>query len=846
MEIPITRENVQRANKYIATRGNYIVLKKLNNYLRIPSSNYISEESNSELLLFRYTPYLARLRTFFHEHFQLDILTNLEKFQSTSDESLAEYYELISQKLNLRKYTPDTFLFGRYYIHKIKPFFVDGARYFEVTFTNALNQTSKFDRVIAFTKLDIQSNYSVRLSIRNVVINIMGKTMPIQIIDNWEVSVRPCEFNNIAKILGQNIKTLSEDSDYQRLMLFLTNQHINLVDIIDLSDIDYDHLKTTIFKLNSSSKIFDILDTCRDFSLKQKSGFNVLRYLLLHLNNRIIKQQYEPSKSSCLSDLYLKKGCKSFDEMPYATSLVGHNVRVSDLFECIPNLGREHEVLARYIKNNTEKNGVLFTQTKQTHFDDTNILIQSYNSKVFQSQKTRLLKEFNEYIYINGYAQDCFDIINKISELTKVGIENHSKSVISWLKKGTHKIDCEEKKNAVKAMFENSRVALIYGSAGTGKSYLVNHIAHLYQAQNKLLLANTNPAIDNLKRKVVATGCTYKTIAKLLNTHEGKYPCDLLVIDECSTVSNIDMKKVLEKVDFKLLILVGDVYQIESIVFGNWFDIVRQFVPKSAVFELKEPFRTKNEDLLDLWKKVRGLEEGILECLHKNNYSKKLDASIYEKTEDDQIILCLNYDGLYGINSINSFLQNSNINPAFKWGINTYKVNDPILFNESNRFSPLIFNNLKGNILKITLGENKITFEIEVDKEINIFDASNYKFKLLHCKTKGKSIIRFDVDKIIDEESDENSKDTVVPFQIAYAISIHKAQGIEYNDVKLIITNEIEDMITHNIFYTAITRARMKLSIYWGPGAEKAILNNFKLKDNSRDSNLLKTLYPKL
>jgi ATP-dependent exoDNAse (exonuclease V) alpha subunit len=41
-------------------------------------------------------------------------------------------------------------------------------------------------------------------------------------------------------------------------------------------------------------------------------------------------------------------------------------------------------------------------------------------------------------------------------------------------------------------------------------------------------------------------------------------------------------------------------------------------------------------------------------------------------------------------------------------------------------------------------------------------------------------------------ETDNDSDDTVVPFQIAYAISIHKAQGLEFNSVKLIITDEVD------------------------------------------------------
>ena len=66
----------------------------------------------------------------------------------------------------------------RYYIQKIKPFFVDQKIYYEVTFTIADDRISKFDRIIAFTKIDISAYYAVRLSIKNDSINILCKDMP--------------------------------------------------------------------------------------------------------------------------------------------------------------------------------------------------------------------------------------------------------------------------------------------------------------------------------------------------------------------------------------------------------------------------------------------------------------------------------------------------------------------------------------------------------------------------------------------------------------------------------------------------------------------------------------------
>ena len=55
---------------------------------------------------------------------------------------------------------------------------------------------------------------------------------------------------------------------------------------------------------------------------------------------------------------------------------------------------------------------------------------------------------------------------------------------------------------------------------------------------------------------------------------------------------------------------------------------------------------------------------------------------------------------------------------------------------------------------------------------------------------------------------------SVVQFQLAYTVSIHKAQGLEYNSAKEVIPSSNSEQISHGIFYTAITRAKEKLKIF--------------------------------
>ncbi|MDD2594107.1 MAG: ATP-binding domain-containing protein, partial [Bacteroidales bacterium] len=244
-------------------------------------------------------------------------------------------------------------------------------------------------------------------------------------------------------------------------------------------------------------------------------------------------------------------------------------------------------------------------------------------------------------------------------------------------------------------------------------------------------------------------------------------------------------------------------------------------------------------ELIDLWNKVRNIEETILEQNVVNNYSETLNESIFEHSEEDQIILCLNYDGLYGINNINKFLQSNNPNLANIWGNLIYKIDDPILFNDTKRFGTSIYNNLKGKIVNIVILENHIQFDIEIYEVLNEMDEDG--FELIGSAENGNSIIRFSVGHQTSSDEDDDTTDDLMPFQVAYAVSIHKAQGLEYDSVKIVISDEVDEMITHNIFYTAITRAKKKLKIYWSPETEKKVLENLEPRNNKRDVGLLKS-----
>ena len=836
-----------KAKNFIAARSDLRFLSKFHKYLQLSKSHYATDEDASERLMLKYYEFLLKIKSLLKKDYNIDVLGNIDKFPINTDPNLSEFYAKIVEKIKgdaiSRVRESDEYV---YYIQKIKSFFVNQEVFYEITFRIANDKISKFDRLIAFTKLEITDNYAARFAISKDYIDISGRKMPIQIIDAWEASIRPCELRNFEKIFDTTAKDYSRTLEYKEIMSFLTTTGMNLVEIIDFPDHYYDRFRTKILGKAKTDRILNILDKCRRVVSKNSSGNNILRYLLYGLNNRIIKEQYDSRGNHLLSNLNLTYRCIPFDQMPFATSPAGHNPSISDLFDCIDVTGREHELFARRIANNAEIKGWLYTPPEDVkHFEGIEVLIKSFNSRLYQgtqTQRERKIEIYKEHIYITGYENAVVEIIRKLKELSVSGIKNYSNSINTWLSSPSSDVDDEQKKDALKKMFATSKVSLVYGAAGTGKTKLIEHISKYHNDGSKLYLANTHSAVSNLKSRITAQNTEFRTIRSFLHPKNTDVRCDVLIIDECSVVSNIDMCNILRKASFGALILVGDIFQIESIRFGNWFYLAKSFVPENTSIELTNPYRAKNDELLVLWNKVRNLEDDVVEHVTQNKYSARLDNSIFEHSEEDEIILCLNYDGLYGINNINKFLQESNEKKPVSWGVHTYKIGDPILFNESDRFMPVIHNNLKGQIIDIQVSKNSIQFDIEIDKPITELDIRFIEgLQLLDSIIESKSVVRFSVNKLRStDEDDDYSASDIVPFQVAYAVSIHKAQGLEYNSVKVVITNESEERISHNIFYTAITRAREKLKIYCTPETGQKIISNLERKFNDKDSHLLK------
>lgn len=839
-DIDFYYDDIDNAKNYIRTIGKYNFLGKFHNFLQMSASHYTFDEYNSEQLMLKYYSFLMDIKKLMNDEFDTIILENIYKFPLKVESVFSNYYKEIAKSIDSKIAINRELSYDSYYVQNIKPFYVNEEKYYEITLINALENANKYDRIITFTKINIMSNYSIKIVTENTTINVLENDIEITIITNYQIAIRPCELNNLSYILNNKIKINRDNTEYIKLMSFMTDTNMNLIEIIDSNNKTYRNIRDKICKNIQKVRIFSILDICRNISINNSPGKNVIRYLLYTMNNKVIKKQWGGICSN-LSNLSLDNGCIPFDKMPFYYSLKGHNPKITDLLQCINLAGREHEILGRRIKNSIETKKLLYNNKKDLKLDNIDKLVQQYNDSLYYKHEGPRINNYKDYLYMNSYVYDTYNILSSLLELSKIENHDYKNNVNEWLDEISMEIDDEKKKEILLNLFCKSSVGIITGAAGTGKTTMMKYIAEFFWNKKKIFLAQTNTAVENMKQKINVDNSIFETVKK--NTNKTLKLCDVLFIDECSTVSNIDMQIILRYIKFKYLVLVGDEMQIKSIRFGNWFSLSKYFMPKFCLFELDHPYRAiNNTNLMLLWDAVRQKKDNVTELLVSFDCLSNLNQSIFDKYANDEIILCLNYDGLYGINNINRILQNNNENPEILWGIKKYKVGDPILFSDTKRYEPSIYNNIKGKIVEIETSEEQIIFYIEVFKKITDEECEQSNIELIRRTINNNPIIKITVKKYIDYDNDNEGLEMIVPFQVAYAMSIHKAQGLEYKSVKIIIADDVYESVTHNIFYTAITRTTDHLKIYWSPETGQKIIESFKKNNKNeviRDVNLL-------
>lgn len=244
----------------------------------------------AERLMLRYYEYLFRIKNFLYGKYSMEVLENLDQFPLDTNNELTEYYTKIATVVD--RYNAPVrggFRYDRFYVQKIKPFFVNNKIYYEVAFIPANDNASKTDSIIAFTDMEITSYYAVKFAIADNSIEIFDQRMPIRVIVDWEVNIRPCELKNFSRIVDNSSRDYGS-AEQRNISLFLTKTGLSLSEVIMFSDEAFAKLRNQIVPATKAIHFFDRLEKCRDIIKRNSPGSNILRYLLHHLTNRVLRK----------------------------------------------------------------------------------------------------------------------------------------------------------------------------------------------------------------------------------------------------------------------------------------------------------------------------------------------------------------------------------------------------------------------------------------------------------------------------------------------------------------------------------------------------------------------------
>ncbi len=810
----------------------------------------IPDDGQSERLMLKYYNFLWQIRKSLYEKYGMRVLSNLEKFPLHIDQIDMQYYEQVAKAIESVDPTWCALPTSRYYIQKKTPFFIGRERYYEMTLQLAGVYASKYNRITAYTKENISTSYSIQIGYVDASIDLWGIDSKIKVITDWKVSIDPVCLNKLGKVLNIPIRISSQYGEYRELMSFLTQTGINFLDLIDFKEVEFSKVIDTIYQNTSTSVYKEVLFALREnySNTSDKVGHNVIRYLLLNLREKTL-ESVMPTKFTrklLCDELYLSNNCFPFERNPFVSNLAGSKTSVSGrIKDLIRVTGAEKiDVVRPYLvlKNATKQTGEIYFEITP---DSSITEIQEYNDQLDQWERNQgyQINLSDGFSCIDSYERTTLFILRNLLKFSNKGNKGQREFNRKFLSESTLDFADDLKKQAIQDVFVNSRLLLIYGAAGTGKTTLINYISNLMASQRKLFLTKTHTALQNLKRRIDNPGADSDFISIDSFTKQVNLPdYDIIFVDECSTIDNRTMERFLNRMSpDTFLVLAGDIHQIESIEFGNWFFYAKDVIKtQGSNVELLSTWRTKDQNLISLWNEVRTRNDIITEKLVIDGpFSEDIGSGIFVRETDDEVILCLNYDGKFGLNNMNNYFQAANTkSEAVSWAEWTYKIGDPILFNDSKRFD-LLYNNLKGRIANIEKGINSISFTVDVDIPLTEVACRRDNIEFIEAVENGTRI-RFVVyaheNGEIEEDDDDLRFKSVVPFQLAYAVSIHKAQGLEYDSVKIIIPSSNAEKITHGIFYTAITRAKTNLKIYWSSETMHDVVKGFGTDESKRKS----------
>ena len=438
-------------------------------------------------------------------------------------------------------------------------------------------------------------------------------------------------------------------------------------------------------------------------------------------------------------------------------------------------------------------------------------------------------------IYLEKYYTEEENIaynLKKIDSYEPTKVDN----IVEKLQNLESKLGIDYNTDQEKAIMTalNNNITIISGGPGTGKTTIINAITKLYIEENNLgpadimesiaLLAPTGRASKKLSTSTSLPAYTihrylkwYKDNDSFFYNEYNKTPHKLIIVDEVSMIDIDLFDALLKGISSNVkLILVGDINQLPSVGPGLILeDLINSeyfnYVPLNQIYrqsdnsyipylakeiknrELSEEFLSKKDDYSFIPAKKEQVKD-VLEQIIKYSLEKGINEAKMQ-------ILAPMYKGENGIDNLNLILQ---------------KIYNPRSANKNE----IIYG-------EVIYREGDKVLQTVNDLDKNVFNGDIGFIKSIDPK---EIIIDFEGNKVTYQKKD------LKQIKHAYAITIHKSQGSEFEHVIMPIVSSYYKMLYNKLIYTGVSRAKKSLTIIGDAMAfARAVNNNYS---QNRKTNL--------